>query len=232
MSKPRLLNVFSGSVCSAGYRRAGFHVTDVDLYPMPRHQGDVFIQADAIDYLATHGHEYDAIHASPLCQPHSEARRLAKDNAREYYDYIPITRWLLESIGLPYVIENVEGARKALRNPIMLCGSQFGLKTYRHRLFESNIFLFEIPHYPHDDNCPPAGRGRSAKGFISITSGGITGVSQDERRAAMGVDWYVTNAELSQSIPPAFTEYIGRQLMQYVTNKHSYPESEFSIWQK
>lgn len=238
-AKPRLLNVFSGSVCSAGYKRAGFHVTDVDMHPMPRHAGDRFIQADAIDYLATYGHEYDAIHASPPCQTHSV---ITPEKAKgKHLDLIPLTRFILETIGKPYVIENVEGARKALRNPIMLCGTYFGLKVYRHRLFESNVMILTPPHKPHkkvlDDTTAKEitrldgqviqvktwdGQGKRPKhfnvmanedGFITVT--GHFGQT-DYARFAMGVDFYVTNAELAQAIPPAYTEYIGKQLMNHV----------------
>jgi DNA (cytosine-5)-methyltransferase 1 len=259
--KPRLLNVFSGSVCSAGYKRAGFHVTDVDIHPMPRHTGDVFIQADAIDYLAMHGHEYDAIHASPPCQTHSV---ITPDSAKsKHLDLIPLTRFMLENIGVPYVIENVEGARKALRNPFMLCGTYFGLKVYRHRLFESNVMILVPSHSPHKDKTPSAGHKKdgsylSPKGFISL-AGHFVQVKQwdgngkrpkhfnvmanedgfitvtghfgqtDYGRFAMGVDWYVTNKELAQAIPPAYTEYIGRQLMQHVLYRRGQPAETWRL---
>lgn len=219
-AKPKLLNLFSGVVCGRGYQWAGFHVTDVDIQPFKRYAGDEFVQADAIDYVATHGWKYDAVHASPLCQPHSKARRLAKERAKDHIDYIPMTRFMLESLGLPYIIENVEGA--PLRNPIMLCGSMFsGLRTYRHRIFESNVYLMPPQHFPHNDKVPPAGRGKSPKGFFSLTSGGIIGVSKAERLAGMGVDWYVTNEELNQSIPPQFTHYLGLQLMNAVMGRRA-----------
>lgn len=217
-TRPKLLNLFSGCVCGRGYQWAGFHVTDVDIQKFTRYAGDEFVQADAIDYVASNGWRFDAIHASPLCQPYSKARRLAKENAKEHIDYIPITRYWLEALGMPYIIENVEGA--PLRDPIMLCGAMFpGLRTYRHRIFESNVYLMPPYHAPHNDKVPPAGRGKSPKGFFSLTSGGITGVPPEERRAGMGVDWYVTNTELNQSIPPQFTHYLGLQLMTAVQSR-------------
>lgn len=215
-NQPRLLDLYCGAGGAArGYQRAGFHVVGVDIAPQKRYAGDEFVCADALDYAAEHGWTFDAVHASPPCQAHSEARRTAGKYAREHIDLIPHTRWLLGALGLPYVIENVEGARKALRSPITLCGAQFDLCTYRHRLFESSIYLFAPPHAPHDDTVPPAGQGRSPKGYFSLTSGGIRGVPQAERFAGMGIEW-MTNAELNQSIPPAFTEYIGHQLMRAV----------------
>src|SRR5574337_283544 len=166
--KPRLLDLFCGAGGAAmGYSRAGFEVTGVDLNPQP-HYPFPFIQADALDYVASHGWQYDAIHASPPCQHFSQ---VTPDKAK-HPDLIPITRYWLRTLGKPYIIENVGGARKALDNPFMLCGAQFGLKVYRHRFFESNVFIFAPNHDPHRDNTPSAGHGVPHKGFISITSGG------------------------------------------------------------
>lgn len=218
--KPKLLNLFSGAVCGRGYQWAGFHVTDVDVKKFTRYAGDEFVQADALDYVASNGWRFDAIHSSPPCQAHSKAGRLAGANYKEHVDLIPQTRFWLETLGLPYVIENVQGA--PLRDAIMLCGSMFPtLRTYRHRYFESNVYLMPPKHYPHNDKCPPAGRGKSPKGFFSLTSGGITGVTPEERRAGMGVDWYVSNAELNQAIPPQFTHYLGLQLMNAVISRQA-----------
>lgn len=244
-SKPKLLDLFCGAGGAArGYQRAGFYVVGVDIKPQKRYAGDEFIQADALQYVTKCGWSFDAIHASPPCQAYSQ---ITPDRSR-HVALIPHTRWLLESLGLPYVIENVYGAKKSLRNPIMLCGAQFGLKVYRHRLFESNVLLFQPEHQPHRDNTPRAGHGVSDKGFISVTSGGnqlahggaaapprsgTYGMSSkgfvsvsghfsgaDYCRWAMGVDWYMSAAELAQAIPPAFTEYIGRQLLHYVGYPH------------
>lgn len=221
LKKPRLLDLFCGAGGAArGYQLAGFHVTGVDLYPQPRYIGDAFLQDDAIAYVLANGWKFDAIHASPLCQAHSNMKRMfdPDDYASRHPDLIPHTRFALQSLGLPFIIENVEGARAALRNPVMLCGADFGLKVYRHRLFESNITLYVPEHMPHDDSTPPAGCGKSPKGFISLTGGGIRGVTQQERFDAMGIHW-MSNAVLNQSIPPAFTEYLGRQLMAHINGE-------------
>lgn len=236
--RPKLLDLFCGAGGAAmGYHRAGFDVVGVDAKPQPRYPF-TFIKTDALDYVAAHGWQFNAIHASPPCQSHS--RITPKYAHKRHVDLIPHTRWFLESLGLPYVIENVEGARAALRNPVMLCGSQFGLKVYRHRLFESNIMLFQPAHYPHRDKTPRAGHGISPKGFLSVTSGG-QGIKQEQlekscispkgfisvaghfsgveyARFAMGIDW-MTGDELAQAIPPAYTEWLGKQLMAAV--KHS-----------
>lgn len=252
----RLLDLFCGAGgAGMGYYRAGFEVVGVDHKPQKRYPFE-FVQGDALEYAAQHGHKFDAIHASPPCQAHS--RITPANSVHKHPDLIPDTRRVLGSLGLPYIIENVGGA--PLQNAIMLCGSQFGLKVYRHRFFESNVYLMMPAHQPHRDNTPPAGHGVSDKGFISITSGGhgipahllpvlqqimernqayidraghsrsyvsakgfisVTGNgfgAGEYARFAMGIDW-MTNKELSQAIPPAYTEYLGKQLMMYVQEK-------------
>lgn len=200
-----------------GYKLAGFYVVGVDIEPQKRYAGHEFYQADILEFLGQYGWMFDAIHCSPPCEGHSRARRLAAKHAKEHLDLIPHVRFMLKSLGIPYVIENVKGA--PLRDAVKLCGCQFPeLRVYRDRYFESSIGLLVPQHFPHNDKTPPAGRGRSPKGYISITSGGITGVSQPERFAAMGIDW-MTNAELSKAVPPAYTRHIGWQLMNAVLNR-------------
>ena len=204
-----------------GYSRAGFEVVGVDINPQPRYPF-AFHQGDALEYARLHGHEFDAIHASPPCQRASRLRSLGMARNGSYPEHpelIGPTREIFQSLGLPYVIENVVGA--PLINPITLCGSQFGLKVYRHRLFESNVPLAAPHHEPHRDRTPGAGNGKSPKGFISVCgSGGVKGMNAreivDYWSMAMGIDW-MTRKELAQSIPPAFTEFIGRQLMEQLT---------------
>jgi DNA (cytosine-5)-methyltransferase 1 len=229
MSRPKLLDLFCGAGgAGMGYYRAGFDVVGIDIAPQPHYPFE-FVQGDALYYVASCGNMFDAIHASPPCQIHSQVT----PNKSKHVDLIPSTREALERSGKSYVIENVYGALKAMRSPIMLCGSQFGLKVYRHRLFESNVMLFMPGHVPHHDNTPRAGQGLSDKGFISIASGGngvdvgkaakwvnadgVMGVhghfgGADYARFAMGIDW-MNARELAQAIPPAYTEYIGRQLI-------------------
>ena len=241
MSRPLLLDLFCGAGgAGVGYYRAGFEVIGVDHAPQKRYPYQ-FVQADAIAYALTEGWRFDAIHASPPCQAHSNIT----PDKNKHIDLIPQTRFVLETLGVPYIIENVGGAAKALRNPFMLCGAQFGLKVYRHRYFESNVMIFAPTHEPHRDNTPRAGHGVSGKGFISVTSGGNTlmvakdagrrsgtyGISDkgfvsvtghfsgiDYCKMAMGIDW-MSGRELSQAIPPAYTEWIGRQLLHYIVEE-------------
>lgn len=226
MNRPKLLDLFAGAGGAArGYQMAGFHVTGIDINKQPRYAGDEFVQADALKYVAEHGWKFDAIHGSPPCQFGTELRHLHQHI--EYENFIPETRRLLQQTGKPYVIENVSGARSHLISPIMLCGSTFGLGTNnaelrRHRYFEVYPFFFLTPPCRHfADNVIGIygghGRNRRVITVVGHTGGSSTrdarnGFDLHERNEAMGIDW-MTQAELSQAIPPAFTRYIGEQLM-------------------
>ena len=233
MTRPRLLDLFcKAGGCSVGYHRAGFDVVGVDIDPQPRYPFS-FVCGDAIDTMNTllaggaiadNGgsqwrlSDFDAFGASPPCQIHSILASLFKgtDYSDRHPDLIPITRQTLVATGKPYVIENVIGA--PLMYPTLLCGAMFGLKVYRHRLFETSFFMLAPPHVPHKDKCQAVGRGISPKGFISVTGNGGFGMGKggmDYARQAMGVDW-MNRAELSQAIPPAFTQYIGERLLEVI----------------
>jgi DNA (cytosine-5)-methyltransferase 1 len=229
MSRPRLLDLFCGAGGAAvGYHRAGFDVVGVDIKPQPHYPFE-FHQADALTYLddwlrhdVTRLDEFDAIHASPPCQAYSRLRHLPWLKGREYWDSIPPTRAALRAAGLPWVLENVPGAPA---DGIFLCGLMFGLPLYRHRLFESTMFMLAPGHPRHE---VVIGRGRMVndrrKGSLNAGSakgawGGQTIVTvaggqykKADGVAAMGVDW-MTKDELSEAAPPAYTEWIGRQLI-------------------
>ncbi len=216
----RLLDLFcKAGGCSVGYHRAGFEVEGVDIEPQSNYPYK-FTQMDAIQFLDTQDlSRFDAIHASPPCQKFSQMQSLGKarnGGYKEHIDLIEPVRSRLIKIGKPFVIENVAGA--PVENYIMLCGSMFGLKVYRHRHFESNVFLWQPHHIPHNDKTPSAGNGLSPKGFISVCgTGGIRGMTAkqivDYWSMAMGIDW-MNRAELAQAIPPAYTEWIGKQLIE------------------
>lgn len=210
----RLLDLFCcAGGAGEGYRRAGFDVTGVDIRPQPRNPHR-FIQGDALEYLAAHGEEYDAIHASPPCQAHSDLKHMW--NAKKHVDLIAPTRELLEKLGKPFVIENVEGA--PMLCPIILCGTMFRLGTAdaelrRHRLFDVNWGWLMPPPCSH--GIKPrvigvyGGHGRDRRRRAEVASQDFPTTA---RREAMGIDW-MTGAELSQAIPPAYTEYLGREMM-------------------
>ncbi len=194
-----------------GYRLAGFDVTGVDIDPQPRNPHR-FIQADAIEYLREHGHEYDVIHASPPCQRWTRAQKI---RGREHPDLIAPTRDVLLDLGLPYVIENVEEARPALLDPVMLCGAAFGLRTYRHRLFETNWGLMEPEHPDHQSRTTKMGRPPVEGEFVHLV-GNFSGVAL--AREVMGMPW-ANRDGLREAIPPVYTELIGRELMAYMERR-------------
>ena len=209
--KPRLLDLFCGAGGAAmGYHRAGFEVLGVDIKPQPRYPFE-FVQGDALEYCAAHGHEFDAIHASPPCQAYSAARTIR--GRTDHPDLVEPTRLALVATGKPYVIENVPGA--PLVEPIVvLYGTMFDLRTMRQRLFEYRGFEMPFVLAPSKP-ARSAKMGRIAKPGEWITiagKGGARGTKHQWERA-MGIDWMGVE-ELAQAIPPAYTEYIGRQLLQ------------------
>jgi DNA (cytosine-5)-methyltransferase 1 len=187
-----------------GYHRAGFtRIVGVDHEPQPRYPFE-FVQADALDYLATHGQDFDLIHASPPCQ------RWVPRAVGHFPDLITPTRSILQRRGLPYVIENVPTA--PLENPVTLCGTAFGLQVVRHRNFETDPPITLKPA-PCQHDKPVVKHGRPPDRGNQYH--GITGHFSDVAFAhkAMGIDWKMTQAELAQAIPPAYTEWIGRQML-------------------
>lgn len=204
MIRPRLLDLYcGGGGAGMGYHLAGFDVTGVDHVAQPRYPFE-FYRADALDYLRLYGSEYDAIHASPPCQAFSLAQRI---QARGHLDLIVRTRRALIRSGKPWVIENVEGA--PLAHPVTLCGAMFPrLRVYRHRLFEANFTIREPEHPEHYAPVTKMGRAPQRGEFLHVV-GNFIGVAQ--ARAAMGVGW-MSRDELSEAIPPAYTQYVGTQL--------------------
>ena len=271
-----------------GYERAGFQTTGVDIEPQPHYPFE-FVQADCLEYLAEHGHEFDAIHASPPCQGYSIMHNLPWLRNREYPLLILPLIEMLEELSKPYVVENVMGARHGsatLRKRGLeahglqagwLCGAMFGLPFYRHRLFATN-WLWLAPGHPKHQGHITTGAGPQQKGrdiseqIVSKTTqeGGLNirpgyekvpfsmptlnpvntewrkyhdgqplrtdrngrGRVKDKKLSfanmkgteragwhlaaeAMGIDW-MNRAELTQAIPPAYTEHIGRQALAYI----------------
>ena len=209
MSRPRLLDLYCcQGAASAGYVAAGFDVVGVDLFPQPRYPFE-FIQWDAVAFLELRGHEFDAVHASPPCQAYSKAQRIMKN---DHPDLIGPTREVLLELGVPYIIENVEDARPELIDPVTLCGATFGLHTYRHRLFESNIGLRVPVHLPHLKKTVKMGRKLQSGDFYHAVGNfqQVEYVRQD-----MGVPW-MNRDGIRECIPPLYTEHIGKQLMEFL----------------
>lgn len=210
MSKPRLLDLFScAGGAGMGYHRAGFEVVGVDINPQPNYPFEHHV-ADALEFLTAYGHEFDAIHASPPCQGYTA---LAAVHGNEWPLLIEPVRDLLESSGKPYVIENVQGA--PVRRDLVLCGEMFGLGVIRHRYFELGAWSAVSPqHLSHRGRVAGWRHGEFFDGpyFAVYGSGGGKG-TVEQWQQAMGIDWTSDRRELAEAIPPAYTEFIGRQLI-------------------
>lgn len=188
---------------SMGYHLAGFDVTGVDLNPQPRYPFP-FIQGDAVEYIRTHGHEYDLIAGSPPCQGYSDCQVI---QGRTHPMLIAPTRQAMQATGRPHVIENVPGALPHLLDPIVLCGAMFGLHTYRDRWFETGGGLtLPQPHHPrHDKPITKMGRPRRP-GEMAHYVGNFSGVQA--ARDDLGVPW-MNRDGIRECIPPAYTRWIG-----------------------
>jgi len=206
----KLLDLFCGvGGASAGYAEAGFEVHGVDLKHGKRYPF-TYVRADVLDVLQDEEYiqQFDVIHASPPCQTHSITKHLrnAQGKSTSKIDLIPETRAALIASGKPYIIENVPGS--PLIDPIQLCGSSFGLKVRRHRLFESNMPLV-------GSICDHKLQGKPVGVYGSlndqIPGGGKTASTISEARQAMGMEWAIWT-ELVEAIPPAFTKYLGDQI--------------------
>ena len=217
----RLLDLYcKAGGASKGYADAGFEVVGIDIKKQKRYPFE-FIQADCLeilqdlDYLRT----FDVIAASPPCQTHSRTKHLrdAQGGTTTKVDLIPQTREALIASGKPYVIENVPGA--PLIKPVQFCGSSFGLKVRRHRLFESNLELTGSV-CKHKEQGKPIGvygaMNDTAQGLDKTTGkyviGGSTAKTVEEARQAMGIEWMIWG-ELVEAIPPVYTHTIGKQLI-------------------
>lgn len=214
--KPALLDLFCGAGGAGyGYRLAGFDVTGVDIQPQP-HNPHRFIQADALEYLTDHGHEYDAIHASPPCQGYSTLKAMHPN--RQWPELIVPVREALRLTGKPYIIENVSSAPLQAfsdlfgNHGVILCGSMFDLGVKRgylrrHRIFEAS---FPLPQPACNHRGPSVG---------VYGHGGHFGkhrmLNRKEAAMAMQIDW-MNRDELSQAVPPAYTEWIGQRLIKHM----------------
>ncbi len=203
MTRPRIADLFCGAGGAAvGYARAGFEVVGVDINPQPRYPFE-FHQADALDYPLD---GFDVIHASPPCQAFTEA---ATSRKGDHPDLLTPTRVRLRTTGRPYVIENVPNA--PMPAAIVLCGSAFGLPLIRHRLFEVEPFILNHPQ------CFARRFGRATDhgpAYAPYASGSWEARWRAEVLPAV---WpWMTLQESGQAIPPAYTEWIGGQLMAHL----------------
>lgn len=221
--KPLLLDLFCGAGgAAAGYAHAGFEVIGVDIAPQPHfpyewYQDDALLVLDTLlaelTWQGYRMHDFTVIHASPPCQGYSRTRHIHQE--REHLLLLDLVRERLQKMGLPWIMENVAGA--PMPSFLMLCGTHFGLQVYRHRQFETSHLLFAPGPCSHPREL--------LSGYVSIFGKTINGHQTGNRgnqyqryplaygHTAMGIDWKMTHTELSQAIPPAYTRYLGEQLL-------------------
>lgn len=215
--------IFDGCCCaggaSEGYRRAGYIPFGFDIAPQPNYPY-TFKRMDVLEALDKYSHQFDAFHISPPCQSFTWASAKSRNLGKVYpsVDFDTL-RAMLVATGKPYVIENVIGARKHLRNPLMLCGTMFGLGVIRHRLFETNPPLYFAPapcahigSVPNGDYVTVAGHGGDGRAALHLW------------KSAMDIGW-MTKEEIVESIPPAYTQWIGGKLMPFVLGQVSIQEA-------
>ena len=210
----KILDLYCGAGGAAmGLHRAGFEVVGIDINPQPNYPFE-FIQADVLDFDLD---GFDAYWASPPCQAYSFAARRWRNSGKEYPDLIEITREQLLKTGKPFIIENVVGA--PVRKDLLLCGTMFGLQTIRHRIFEIHGLIVPRPYHKTH-------KGTVRKGYYVTVAGhggndskhnycklrGLEGKTKlDVWQHAMRIDW-MTKEELTQAVPPAYSEFIGKYL--------------------
>ena len=219
-ARPKLLDLFCCAGGAAlGYHQAGFDIVGVDVKPQANYPFP-FIQADVmtldVEFLAS----FDVIHASPPCQAYSDLAK-RNGNAHEWPDLVGAVRDMLVQTNRPYVIENVEGA--PLRDYIVLCGTMFDeLRVLRHRLFETNFPITAPPHKPHplvhtfDRRKSHYGKTDEWTDYVQVTGGGNCTIAA--ARDAMGIDWMMKK-EINEAIPPAYSRFIGQELMRHLLRK-------------
>lgn len=217
--RPRLLDLFCGAGgCSVGYYRAGFDVVGVDVEAHPDYPYELTV-ANAMDVLADGDYlsSFVVVHASPPCQGYttmSNRWRGAGGRADSWPDLIGPLRGALLTWGGTYVIENVPGARAAMRTPLTLHGGMFGLGVYRPRLFETNAAVMLSRADAPVNPIGVYGKHHDGRRLFTRADGSIQRCagSLEEARSAMGIDW-MTWDDLREAIPPAYTEFIGTQLL-------------------
>ncbi|MFJ4842095.1 DNA methylase [Streptomyces sp. NPDC088746] len=220
--RPLLLDLFSCAGGAAmGYHRAGFEVTGVDIVDRPNYPFALH-RDDALEHLANliatgEIRRYAAVHASPPCQ--AGCALTVGTNASQgwggaHEDLVAPTRELLEATGLPYVIEQPNG-RARIRKDLSLCGEMFGLGVIRHRNFELGRWTIDRPAHPkHRGYVRGYRHGIYRDGpYVAAYGSGGGKATISEMQAAMGITWTDVREELTEAIPPAFSEHIGRALL-------------------
>jgi DNA (cytosine-5)-methyltransferase 1 len=216
VTRPLLLDLFCCEGGAAtGYHAAGFDVFGVDIDPQPNYPFKMWV-GDALTFLRDKDTRvFDAIHASPPCQSYTTMSNRWGSDELELIDDV---RTLLEATGKPWVIENVVGAKRSMRSPLRLHGGQFGLDLYRPRLFESNVLLMAPPSAPRPvDAAAVYGRKEDGRRLLTRKDGTeLRAASLERARDAMEMPWASWNG-CREAIPPAYTKFIGEQLIRSLT---------------
>lgn len=224
MSRPKALDACCGvGGATKGLQRAGFDVTGIDIADQPDYCGDLFIQGDAVEYVAKHGHKYDFILAGWPCQAANPLTTGTNKGKFSYPQLIPGGREAMESTGKPWIIENTAGA--PIRKDLTLNGDMFQeadgtyrLGVFRPRFFECSPGLV-IPQ--------PVGPRKASRGrvrgwrhgeyfdgpYVAVYGNGGGKGSVAEWQDAMGIHWTTNRKSLAEAIPPAYTEYIGTHVL-------------------
>lgn len=242
----RLLDLFCGGFgAGEGYRRAGWDVTGWDMVERKgRPPGVAFVKGDVrealadLDYLQS----FDLIHASPPCKVHTRLAHLreAQGGKPIHGDMVDETRRALTAAGVPFILENVEGA--PLQHDVILCGTMFRLTVTdsqgatrwlrRHRIFELGGWgahgwdVQPEPCCTCQSGCSRPLCGHRAAGDRPlgvygslddrVPDGGQTAESLAQANALMGTPW-MSWRSVTQAIPPAYTEYLGRRALEHLT---------------
>lgn len=212
---PKILDLFCGAgMASDGYVQAGWEVVGVDINPQPHYPYE-FHQADALDLFITKSdwiNGFDAIHASPPCQAHTRAKHLrdAQGGTSKYIDLLTPMLEILRAQSVPWVVENVPGA-PGMESAAIQCGSSYGLGVRRHRLFLSDSFKLTSSICKHREQGRPWGVYHVPGD--SIPQGGRTARNAEHGQEVMGVHRDIPWNSLKEGFPPAYTESIGRQMI-------------------
>ena len=216
--KPNGLTVLDLCCCSGGasmgYWLAGFDVLGVDIAPRPNYPFP-FVQADAVEYVRRQGHRFDLLHGSWPCQHRAAITKGTNRHLQDRYpDLLPEGRAAMLSAGRPYVIETT-----GCRPDVVLCGTQFGLPILRHRTFEvEGWFPMALPHVKHRSRVRGHRHGKHYDGeYVAIYGKGGGKASVPEAQAALGIYWTDVHEELTEAIPPAYTQFLGEQAAQQIT---------------
>lgn len=206
----KILDLFSGcGGCALGYHQGftelGFSpiITGIDINPQPNYPYK-FIQCDALRYLSVvNNDDFDLIHASPPCQGYSMTQVLHK---KDYPKMIPILRTHFRHRNMKYIIENVEGAKSEMINPVLICGLMVGMPMIRHRLFETNLEIDQPAHPKHILKSTPMGRHHKPNTYYPSPCGNFP--QFDLIKEVMALPQAKIKREVAQAIPPAYTRLI------------------------